>query len=224
MPLKSGHDHATINSNIQEMMKAGHPQKQAVAAALSHARKSKKMAKGGSVTADGPNGNEPDDAPAFTSEPEGASIPTAGNTPDAPRSATSKAYEADYLPDTDEEDDRNLRGIQIEANDAGREHIFNPASQKKQKSLADAIKEATEDEHYYAKGGLVQEEFEEDTPGEGNEPEPQPGPSSEQPMSMMPSKPGAAKTPPAQPHIEMDPEVYNVIMERKKSRRYGRKG
>lgn len=40
MPLKRGKSKATISSNVREMVKAGHPHKVAVAAALSTARKS----------------------------------------------------------------------------------------------------------------------------------------------------------------------------------------
>lgn len=40
MPLLPGKDKKTISNNIKEMVEAGHPQKQAIAAALSKARQS----------------------------------------------------------------------------------------------------------------------------------------------------------------------------------------
>jgi len=44
MPLKKGYSKQTVSGNIREMMESGYPQKQAVAASLESARRSKKKA------------------------------------------------------------------------------------------------------------------------------------------------------------------------------------
>jgi len=45
MPLKKGKSKKTINSNIEELMHAGYPQKQSIAIAMNKAGKSKKKKK-----------------------------------------------------------------------------------------------------------------------------------------------------------------------------------
>ncbi len=45
MPLKKGSSKKTIRGNIREMVEAGYPQKQAVAASLTSARKTGKKPK-----------------------------------------------------------------------------------------------------------------------------------------------------------------------------------
>ena len=45
MPLAKGTSHKTVGKNIRKMIREGYPQKQAVAASLSSARKSKRKGK-----------------------------------------------------------------------------------------------------------------------------------------------------------------------------------
>jgi len=42
MPLKKGRSKKTIERNIEEMLKTGHPKSQSIAAALNEARESRK--------------------------------------------------------------------------------------------------------------------------------------------------------------------------------------
>jgi hypothetical protein len=46
MPLKSGSSQNVISKNIRKMMKEGYPQRQAVAASLTSARKGRKPKRG----------------------------------------------------------------------------------------------------------------------------------------------------------------------------------
>ena len=46
MPLKKGTSNGVVSENIKEMMASGHPQKQAIAAALNNASRSKKKKRG----------------------------------------------------------------------------------------------------------------------------------------------------------------------------------
>lgn len=69
MPLKKGHSPEVIRQNVREMVAAGHDPKQAVAAALSTARKYKKMWYGGMYSEGGEvSVDEDDDASSYNSE------------------------------------------------------------------------------------------------------------------------------------------------------------
>ncbi len=215
MPLKKGYSQEVISHNIKEMVKAGHPQRQAIAASLANARKHKKaMAQGGMVEAPDSDGDaeatlaamDTDDVtgpnPNTKTYDSHPSIPTAGNTPnDAP---SGKSLNPASTPGQEDEDDEHFRSLGEEQKAA------HPDSDR---SLATAMRN-------YAEGGEVELEQDEYEDGFlGNKPGGTVSATGE-PMSSMPSKPGVSKEPPSQPDLNLHEKIMNVITEHKKNRRF----
>jgi hypothetical protein len=126
MPLRKGTSSNVVSSNIKEMMKAGHKQKQAIAAALSMKRKS--MYEGGLVNSD--------------FDEEGTPRPV--DIGDEDKYETSMPASVDehlsYKPD--DEDERSI----VEISDDGQ---YDPSDVANPRSLAEALAE------HFADGGSV---------------------------------------------------------------------
>lgn len=135
----------------------------------------------------------------------------------------SDDQDKDASSDFDQEAQRTLGEMNDQADFAARDEVMSPEEQKKERSLADALYRKSEEMEiqHLAKGGLVQEEY--DPEYLGNKPEPKENDGPEAPLSTMPSKPDGLEHP-----IEGKPkfnqgvseETMNVILERKKKRRY----
>ena len=91
MPLKHGKSQKTISSNISEMIHAGHPQKQAIAAALNVARQTKAHGgKGFRPLGHHPPTRKPPHAPKIHVGP--IHSPVAGRTDHLPMHVASGSY------------------------------------------------------------------------------------------------------------------------------------
>lgn len=144
MPLKMGHSKEIIGHNISEMVKAGHAPKQAIAAALSHARKSKKMADGGEVKTLG----ETIGYPGF---PKPKAMAEGGEV--EPMSEMD-----DLGPDSEV---RDLAQLQDQGMSYPQE-VANPNEQEEASMFASALKKQKEKSlspENYAVGGLVEPEM-----------------------------------------------------------------
>lgn len=84
MPLKPGSSKAVVSENIREMVKAGHPQKQAVAAALSNADRHHSNAENVQSFDERALGEQPPRIPnPLAGHPAGYTNPKGGSTPSA---------------------------------------------------------------------------------------------------------------------------------------------
>lgn len=107
MPLKDGHDQESVSYNVKELVRSGRDPKEAVAIALSHARKSKKMAAGGMVEDEAPRDlyeENVDSQPSDISNPENMSEHNKDMN-DMKKDADSKGYAMGGLvqPETSDE-------------------------------------------------------------------------------------------------------------------------
>lgn len=87
MPLKPGKSKAVVSANIKEMMAAGHPQKQAVAASLRNARTSQSYGHSPAQNVDAYDdralGETPPKVGLVTGHPTPDTLPKGGSTPAA---------------------------------------------------------------------------------------------------------------------------------------------
>jgi hypothetical protein len=207
MPLKKGRSHAVVSANVKEMMRAGHPQKQAIAASLANARK---YAKGGMVEdqdlEDGGMEDMPQEEYGMSGAKNESMMEMASISPDDNNRSLNEVRED---------------GVYYPA------EVENPAREQEAYSFAHALhKKALKsemDERKYAQGGLVEAGPEEDERLHGNHPEDIADmPMSSEPWSAQPKRPVAGHKVMGNPTgSELSMEALEAIRNKKKSRRYG---
>lgn len=230
MPMKSGHSKEVVRSNIQEMMRAGHSQKQAVAAALHSARKSKKlmMADGGQVPVDNSKRTlgEIIGYPGFEKKKADAPKPAPAPAEDTQNMAhggeVSEDMDEGLSSTNDEGAERSISQLQAE----GAYHpeaVENPDMQDHDRMLAKALyKKGEKDEMMsYAKGGLVEDDHDES--GMGNIPDEDMEAVTGEPMADEPMKAealGHSVIEGVPEGMGLSKEAMSAIAERKKRRRF----
>jgi len=202
MPLKKGHSPEVVSSNIKEMVKAGHPQKQAIAAALSMKRKYKKMAHGGELhDVDHHDEKKP-------------------NVMMADGGVIREDYDEGLSSDNDEQAEVGL----MEHDELGKVHegeVASPEMEEHERILARKLYKQSERGEMFAHGGLVEEMDHDGALGTKPELDWIDDGDSEL-MSAEPAK--AASLDHAQEGVPMGPglpeDARKAIEERKKKRRY----
>lgn len=231
-PMKKGFSKEVVSNNIREMMQAGHPRNQAIAASLASARKFKKMSKGG-MAEDEYEEDNGDAEPSVPGYADGGRVGSAdefddnekpsvqfkgrGESRSAPKNTSMAEMDRedpeDYISSVEEE---RLEGTPRE------NEVENPAEQMEASMFAKALMRKREMQmgpENYAMGGLVQSEH--DGP-EGNKPSEDMEDETEEPMSSMPGRGQGAEH-----RMEMEPsgaglssEAKEAIMRKKKMRRF----
>lgn len=229
MPLKKGHSKEVVGSNIREMVGAGHPVKQAVAASLAKARKYKNMKDGGWSEGEDESADEiieDSEHTPFEEQHLGQQHPSEVANPET-QDFHRKFFDA--LTDSSLED-KEMGELEYMADGGATPNPSPEPADYQNMSIIDRAKAAMQGiDPYtdkkkpgYAGGGLVQEEFDDEPLG--NKPEPK-SDGTEEPMSSEPYKPdGLEHKKEGSPKRAMgiNEETMNVINERKKNRRFYR--
>lgn len=227
MPMKKGHSKEVVSENIKEMISSGRPRRQAVAAALASARKSKKMAEGGYVQGvpGGGSGTQgatpPKGAIVHHGKPPKDALPGVYYDNMAHGGMVSEDMDEGLGTTNADDAERSLNQIRIE----GEYHpasVANPEHQDHDRMLAKALYKKGEDEEMlsYAMGGLVQPE---DGQPLGNKPSEDMTSSTEEPMSEEDgdqAELGHSVIEGVPPGPGLSSEAMKALEEKKKRRRF----